>query len=61
PSQVDGTPPALIHPPERFEHLRREVLQIRPDRSQLPTQHTRSTTQPIKKTRHRLTNLTKHY
>ncbi|MFD5731530.1 hypothetical protein ACFWIY_01705 [Streptomyces sioyaensis] len=58
---MDRTPPALIHPPERLEHLRREVLQITPDCGQLPTQHTRSTTPPIKKTRRRHTNLTQPY
>ena len=59
--QIDLTPPALIHPRERLEHLCREVLQITPDRGQLPTQHTRSTTHPIKRTRRRRINMTKHY
>lgn len=48
-------------PRERFEHLRREVLQIAPDRSQLLAQHTRSTTYPIKKTHHHEWHMTKHY
>uniref|UniRef100_UPI00397FCCCF hypothetical protein n=1 Tax=Streptomyces sp. x-19 TaxID=2789280 RepID=UPI00397FCCCF len=61
PPQIHRSPPALISPRERLEHLRREVLQITPDRGQLPTQHTRSTTHPIKRTRHRRVNLTKHY
>jgi hypothetical protein len=42
------TSPTGVDPPrERLEHLRREVLQITPDRGQLPAQHTRSTTQPV--------------
>ncbi len=59
--QIVPAPPALSRPRERLEHLRREVLQITPDRSQLPTQHTRSTTRPIKKTRHHEPHMTKHY
>ncbi|MFC9619405.1 hypothetical protein ACFTXM_05205 [Streptomyces sp. NPDC056930] len=58
---MDPTSPTLIRPRERLEHLRREVLQITPDRSQLLTQHTRSTTQPIKKTRHHKPHMTKPY
>ncbi|GHK05925.1 hypothetical protein SY2F82_77220 [Streptomyces sp. Y2F8-2] len=61
PPQIDLAPPALIRPRERLEHLRREVLQITPDRGQLPTQHTRSTTHPIKRTRHQRMHLTKPY
>ncbi|GAA3311319.1 hypothetical protein GCM10020295_80690 [Streptomyces cinereospinus] len=59
--QIHLAPPALIRPRERLEHLRREVLQITPDRGQLPTQHTRSTTHPTKRTRRRRIDLTKHY
>jgi hypothetical protein len=59
--QTDLTPPSLIRPRERLGHLRREVLQITPDRSHLPTQHTRSTTRPIKKTRHHRPHMTKPY
>ncbi len=58
--QIDPVPPPLIRPRERLEHLRRRILQIAPDRSQLPTQHTRSTTRPIKKTRHHGPHVTKH-
>ncbi|SCE52094.1 hypothetical protein GA0115253_106341, partial [Streptomyces sp. Termitarium-T10T-6] len=59
--QIDLAPPALIRTRERLEHLCREVLQITSDRGQLPTQHTRSTTYPIRRTRHKRMNLTKHY
>ena len=61
PPQIHLAPPALIRPRERLEHLCREDHKITPDRGQLPTQHTRSTTHPLKQTRHRRTNLTKHY
>lgn len=60
-TQIDPAPPTLIRPRERLEHLRSEVLQITPDRSQLLTQHTRSTTRPIKKTRRHRPHMTKPY
>lgn len=59
--QIHPAPPTLIRPRERLEHIRREVLQTAPDFIQLPRCHTRSTTHPIKRTRHRRMNLTKPY
>ncbi|UQA98169.1 hypothetical protein K9S39_04200 [Streptomyces halobius] len=61
PAQIHRSPPTLIRTRERLEHIRREILQITPDRSQLLRRHNRSTQQPIIWTRYRQLHLTKPY
>ncbi|MEV4502899.1 hypothetical protein AB0K19_12960 [Streptomyces klenkii] len=61
PPQMHPAPPALVRPRERLEHIRRELLQITPDHSRLLRRHTRSTEQPIIRTRHQRLKMTKPY
>src|SRR5206468_3833104 len=61
PPQIDLPPPALVVPRERFEHLRRERLQLTTHHSNLVRSHTSSTPHPTRKTRTTAADLTKHY
>lgn len=54
--QIAPAPPSLIRPRERLEHLRLEVLQITPDRSQLLTQH--ASQRDVRSRRHAITDRT---